>query len=111
MSEVDAPLCRFEVIVLVTDGSESSASAEDVALDVAGRCLARLIIARIIPTDIQHDALSPPRSHEASVNAQTGLDALKKKARAHGVETSAILRHGVDRHKRSSRSPRNTRPV
>ncbi len=98
MSDADAPLCRFETIVLATDGSEYSESAEDVALDVAGRCGARLIIARIIPTDTQHDALSPPRSHEASVNAQTGLDALEKKAREHGVETSAILRHGVDRH-------------
>ncbi|WP_018948363.1 universal stress protein [Thioalkalivibrio sp. ALMg11] len=98
MSESDAPLCRFETIVLATDGSEFSESAENVALDLAQRCGARLIVARIIRTDTQHDALSPPRSHEASVAGQADLDALEKRAREVGIDASMILRHGVDRH-------------
>ncbi|WP_018879228.1 MULTISPECIES: universal stress protein [unclassified Thioalkalivibrio] len=98
MPESDAPLCRFETIVLATDGSEFSAAAENVALDLAQRCGARLVVARIIPTDTQHDALSPPRSHEASVAGQADLDALEKRAREAGIDASMILRHGVDRH-------------
>lgn len=94
----DAPLCRFETIVLATDGSEFSESAEAVGLDLARRCGARLILARIIPTDTQHDALSPRRSHEASVTAQGDLDVLEKKAREQGLDALPILRHGVDRH-------------
>ncbi|WP_028491452.1 universal stress protein [Thioalkalivibrio sp. ALE19] len=89
---------QFRTIVVATDGSEYSTAAENVALELAGRCGARLRIVRIIPTDTQHDALSPRRSHDASVAAQGDLDTLEKRAREAGLEVSAILRHGVDRH-------------
>ncbi|MFO7955308.1 universal stress protein [Thioalkalivibrio sp.] len=98
MSESDAPLRRFETILLATDGSEFSEAAENVALNLAPRCGARLVVARIIPTDTQHDALAPPRSHETSVAGQGDLDGLEKRAREAGVDASVILRHGVDRH-------------
>ena len=89
---------QFRTIVVATDGSEYSTAAENVALELAGRCGARLLIVRIIPTDTQHDALSPRRSHDVSVAAQGDLDVLEKRAREAGLEVSAILRHGVDRH-------------
>ncbi|WP_018871545.1 universal stress protein [Thioalkalivibrio sp. ALJ16] len=98
MSDSDAPLCRFETILLATDGSEYSEAAENVALDLAQRCGARLVAARIIPTDTQHDALSPPRGGEASKEAQAHLDTLDKRAREAGIDASMVLRHGVDRH-------------
>ena len=99
MPEAAAPICRFETIVLATDGTEFSESAENVALDLARRCGASLIIARIIPTGTEHDALSPRRSHEASVSGQSDLDALEKRAREAGVgNVKPVLRHGVDRH-------------
>lgn len=107
----DAPLCRFETIVLATDGSEFSESAEAVGLDLAQRCGARLILARIIPTDTQHDALSPRRSHDASVTAQGDLDVLEKRRASRAsmpCPSCATEWTGI---RRSSRSPRSTRPA
>ena len=100
MADLDSRLYRFETIVLATDGTEFSGSAENVALDLAQRCGARLIVARILPAASQHDALAPPRSqHEASASAQGDLNALEKRTRDLGLDTSMIVRHGVDRHR------------
>ncbi|AHE97117.1 universal stress protein [Thioalkalivibrio paradoxus] len=91
-----SPVGRFETIVVATDGSEYSAAAETAAVDMAKHCDAQLLVTRVVLTNPEYEALVPDRVQQAESEAQKQIDALASKARAEGVHTETILRHGAD---------------
>lgn len=96
MTEDLSPVGRFQTIVLATDGSDYSAAAEVVALELAGRCDARLLLTRVVLTNPEYEALVPDRVQDAESEAQRQIDSLAETAQTAGVRSETILRHGPD---------------
>lgn len=96
MTEELSPVGRFETIVLATDGSDYSAAAETVAVEMARRCDARLLVTRVVLTNPEYEALVPDRVQKADKEAQKQIDSLADKAKVAGVRSETILRHGTD---------------
>jgi nucleotide-binding universal stress UspA family protein len=96
MMEKLSPVGRFQTIVLATDGSEYSAAAEQAAFELARHCDAQLLVARIVLSNPEYEALVPDQMEQAEMAAQEQIDALAERARAEGLRAETILRHGAD---------------
>lgn len=96
MTEELSPVGRFETIVLATDGSEYSAAAEAVALEMARQCGARLLVTRVVLTNPEYEALVPDRVQKAETEAQKQIERLAEDARAAGVRAETVLPQGSD---------------
>jgi nucleotide-binding universal stress UspA family protein len=96
MTEELSPVGRFETILLATDGSEFSAAAETIAVELARRCGAHLLVTRVVLTNPEYEALVPDRVQKAEDDAQGQIDRVAETAKAGGVRAETVLRHGAD---------------
>ncbi|MFO8152494.1 universal stress protein [Thioalkalivibrio sp.] len=98
MTEDLSPVGRFETIVLATEGSEYSAAAEAVALEMARQCGARLLVTRVVLTNPEYEALVPDRVQKAETEAQKQIERIAEDARAAGIRAETVLQQGSDPH-------------
>jgi nucleotide-binding universal stress UspA family protein len=91
-----SPVGRFETFLLATDGTEYSAAAEKLAAELAERCNAQLIIARIILSNPEYEALAPERILSAEADARQQIEGMVQSLEERGIRSTAIVRQGMD---------------
>jgi uncharacterized protein len=94
-----SPVGRFERFLVASDGSEFSAAAVREALNMAGRCGARLHVMSLVAPGVEHEALGESILKQELAQAQAHLDGIKAEAAAAGVacETHLVQGNHVDR--------------
>ncbi len=79
-----SPVGRFEKLLLATDGTEYSESAETLAIDIAGRAPAHLHITRAI-VEGAWGMFTPGGANPVEEEAEKHLDTLLQQAKTHGI--------------------------
>jgi hypothetical protein len=94
-----SPVGRFERFLVASDGSEFSAAAVREALNMAGRCGAKVHVLSLVATGVEHEALGESVLKQELETAQDHLDGIKAQADAAGVacETHLVQGNRVDR--------------
>jgi nucleotide-binding universal stress UspA family protein len=91
-----SPTGRFEKILLATDGSEFSQGAIRLALAMAQKCGARLVLMSTVITNDEIDTVAPQLIEKAERTAKAHLDAVAADAGRAGVECETLVRHGYE---------------
>ena len=94
-----SPVGRFERFLVASDGSEFSAAAVREALNMAGKCGAKVHVMSLVATGVEHEALGESILKQEMAKAQAHLDEIKAQADAAGVacETHLVQGERVDR--------------
>jgi len=98
MAEQLSPLGRFERLLLATDGSEFSTSAERLSLDLAERWGARLWVVSVVLTNPQVEVVAPGAVEAAEEESRAILARLREEAVKRGVAVETVTRRGPDPH-------------
>ncbi len=91
-----SPSGRFEKLLLSTDGSEFSAGAARMALQLAQNCGATLHVMTMVMTNPEYETLAPQLVAKAEQDAQVVLDSVKQQAQAAGVTCETHIRRGSE---------------
>lgn len=92
----------FKTVAVGTDGSETAAKAVDVAIDIAGRYGAKLLIFSVYEpvnhVQIAHEQADAPDDIQWAINpteyVDAALAAATERAAEHGLQTVAVARMG-----------------
>jgi len=92
----------FKTIAVGTDGTETADKAVAVALDIAERYAARLVILSVYTPvsvkQLEQERAQLPEEMQWSIHAAQHVDAILEqaleRARARGLECEAVARHG-----------------
>jgi len=92
----------FKTIAVGTDGTETADKAMGIALDIAERYEARLVILSVYTPvsvkQLEHDRAQVPEEMQWSIHAAQHVDAVLKqaleRARGRGLECEAVARQG-----------------
>ncbi len=91
-----SPTGRFERILLATDGSPGSASAEQVAMAMAKAWSAQLLMCTVVISNPIAEATAMSEIAAAEAEAQTLLKRLLDDAQAQGIQARIVVPHGPD---------------
>lgn len=92
----------FKTIAVGTDGSDTADKAVEVALDIADRFKARLLVLSVYkPVDagrLEHEREEAPEDIQWAINPHEDVDAtlaaVEERARARGLDAASIAREG-----------------
>lgn len=93
-----SPTGRFEKILVASDGTEFTHSAEKLALALARQAGATLTVMRMVMSNPEYDVLVPDVVAKHEMDAYAGLLAIKKEADGLGVVCTPLVMHGVNPH-------------
>jgi universal stress protein E len=94
VSDQLSPLARFENIVLATDGTDVSAGAVRVALNMASQCASKLTVMHMAPTYPGYAMFNPGAVGEAEQAGQAVLKQVETQAGTACVNCAPVLRYG-----------------
>jgi len=89
-----SPVGRFDKVLLATDGSEFSAGATRVALDMGPKCNAELTTMSMVLIGGYAEGNPVEVLREAEADAQRALEQVKREAHRRGYDTRTELRQG-----------------
>jgi len=87
---------KWESILLAMDGSPNCATANDVALEVAGQRSVRITALTVIKTNISSEsaAFSQAAARKIEMKAKSIVNELKERATVMGIDAVALVKHG-----------------
>lgn len=91
-----SPMGRFEKLLLSTDGSEFSAGATRIAIQLAKDYGATLHIMTMVMTNPEYEAIAPQLVEKAEQEAKTVLEAVRQQCEAIGVASEMRIQHGTE---------------
>jgi nucleotide-binding universal stress UspA family protein len=91
-----SPTGRLERILLASDGSEYCVDAERVALAMTEKCAGTLLLASVVITNPEAEAVAPERIQAAEREARALLDRLQAEAVKRGIAAETVFRRGPD---------------
>jgi uncharacterized protein len=91
-----SPIGRFEKILVVTEGSQTSVGAVREAIRLAQRSEGRLLVMSVILTNPEHESLAKQLIEKENYDALAHLEDVKKRANEAGVFCEITVRHGID---------------
>ena len=91
-----SPIGRFETVLLATDGSEWSAGAERIAIQLCKEHNGHLHILSAISTPGEAGWMGKPNDHEAERKTDDIIERITKTAAEAGVECTGHVRSGND---------------
>lgn len=84
----------WKKILFATDGSDCSAAAETLAIELAARFSAELTAIRVVPVNDEFLALAPKAVEELNAQAGTDLERFAARAEKQGVSAKTIIKEG-----------------
>jgi nucleotide-binding universal stress UspA family protein/uncharacterized membrane protein YfcA len=94
-----SPVGRFDKVLLATDGSEFSAGATRVALEMAKKCDAELTTMSVVLIGVDAEGNPVEDLRKAEAEARRVLERVKAEATARGYDTRTELRQGSQPYK------------
>jgi len=87
---------KWESILLAMDGSPNCATANDVALEVAGQRSVRIAALTVIKTHISNEsaAFSQAATRKIEMEAESIVNELKERAAVMGIDAVPLVKHG-----------------
>lgn len=104
-----SPIGRFETLLLATDGTEYSASATEVAIEMGKKCKGTLHAMSCVITNPEYEALVPDRVEQEAIRVNGMLKEICATAGKSGVSCNTVLRHGLEPHKEICEEAANIR--
>lgn len=96
MNGLLSPVGRFATLLVATDGTEYSSAAEKQAEDLALRCNSHLILARIVLSNPEYEALAPERLEATETAAREQMNQQTRALEKKGIRADAIVRVSLD---------------
>ena len=88
------PVSKLEKLLLATDRSEFSESAEREAINFAKKCSTRLYMMTVLESNPEYETIGANFFQKEEEEAKKSLEALKGKALQEGVDCEVIFRKG-----------------